>query len=148
MSSWSTRFVTKRLDEAILRGQKILKEDARKRYQEAADDVADEWGGKISASGRGGSHNSAMANINSQVTSPKAGGFFVRVGWFDPPGLQAEDGKTSWFVYQDTGYQMFGGPHHIPGLLLQVDMRQKLELKMREANEDIAAKVEAQFRGL
>lgn len=145
-SGISVRFVTKRIDAAVLQGQRILTQDARDEYQEAADTAAEWWGSRIRSSGRGGSWNAQMSDINAQVTTPKSGGFFVRVGWFNPSGPQAEDGKTSWFVYQDTGYDLFGqGKHFIPGLLLQLDARQQLELEMFKANERIARRVEAVF---
>lgn len=147
MSGMTTRFFTKRVTDAVVAGQRVLTSEAQSEYQKAADDVAEWWGGRIRASGRGGSHNAAMSNINAKVTQPKAGGFFVRVGWFDPSGPIAEDGKTSWFVYQDTGYDLFGrGNTFIPGLMLQLDARQRLEVAMRDANERIANKVEREFR--
>lgn len=149
MSKWSTRFVAKRIDEAVLAGQKELKTGARKEYQEAAEKVADQWSARIKASGRGGSQwNPKMANINAKVTMPKAGGFFVRIGWFDPDGPLAEDGKTSWFVYQDTGYHLFGTSTEIPGLMIQQDMRHLIEVEMRDASDRIARRVEGHFRGL
>lgn len=146
--SISVQFVTKRIDAAVLRGQKELTDGARKEYQEAAEEAAEWWGDRIRASGRGGQWNAQMSNINSQVTSPKSGGFFIRVGWFNPAGPRAEDNRTSWFVYQDTGYDLFGrGSTFIPGLMLQIDARQRLENEMRKANERIADRVEAAFRG-
>lgn len=145
--SISVQFFTKRIDAAVLQGKKELTEVARKEYQKAAEEAADWWGSRVRASGRGGGWNAQMSNINAKVTMPRAGGFFVRVGWFDPSGPRAEDGRTSWFVYHDTGYDMFGrGSTFIPGLMLQLDARQRLEKEMRAANERIAARVEAAFR--
>lgn len=145
MSAWSTRFFTKRIEDGLLAGQDILRKDAQEEYAEAAEKVADEWGNRIRASGRGGSHNAEMSNINHQVTQPRSGAFFVRVGWFDPAGPMAADGKTSWFVYHDTGYRAFGKTW-VPGLMIQLDMRQKLELEIREANERLAGKVTKAIR--
>lgn len=145
--SVSVRFFTKRIDAAVLQGKKELTLGARREYQEAAEEAAEWWGGRVRASGRGGRWNAQMSNINAQVTTPKAGGFFIRVGWFNPSGPMAEDGRTSWFVYQDTGYDLFGrGSTFIPGLMLQLDARQRLETEMRKANERIAERVEAAFR--
>lgn len=146
MSAWSTRFFVKRLGGAIAAGQDVLTKDAGPEYEKAAGEVAEEWSRRIASSGRGGSNNGLMADINHKVTQPKSGGYFVRIGWFDPAGLPAKDGKTSWFVYQDVGYRAFGNRAFVPGLLIQQDMRQKLEVKMLQANTRIASKVKSRIR--
>lgn len=141
----TTRFFTARIDQATLRSQKILTEDARSEYLDEMREVSEWWGGKIRASGRGGSHNGQMSNIETQISSTGSGKFFMRVGWLGSPP-QAADGKTTWFVYQDTGYHMFGGPHFVPGLMLQIDARQRLTEGVRDANKRLAARVEREWR--
>lgn len=141
--SWSVRYTTKRITDAIDNAIGVL-ENSKAEYQEAADEVAGWWGGKIRASGRGGSHNSQMADIQTQVTTPKRGGYFIRMGWLSG-APQAADGKTSWFVYQDSGYRLFGGSHLVPGLMLQIDARQRLEVAIFKANERIARKAEREI---
>lgn len=141
----TTRFFTARVDQAALRSQKILTDDARSEYLAEMRDVAEWWGGKIRASGRGGSHNAQMSNIETAITTTGSGKFFMRVGWLGSPPMAA-DGKTTWFVYQDTGYHMFGGSHFVPGLMLQLDARQRLAEGIRDANKRLAARVEREWR--
>lgn len=143
MVRFSTQYTTKRITDAIGGAIQVL-ESSTDEYKEAAETVADWWGGRIRASGRGGSHNAQMANIESQVTTPRRGGYFIRVGWLSGPP-RAADGKTSWFVYQDTGYHMFGGSHFVPGLMLQIDARQRLEVEIFKANERIARRAEREI---
>lgn len=145
MPTWSTRFAAKRITDKIHAGIDVLQGDVIKaEYTQAAGDVAEWWSRGIARSGRGGSHNRQMASIESRVTK-SATGWNIRVGWLGSPPM-AEDGRTTWFVYQDTGYQLFGGSRFIPGLLLQIDARQRLEIGIRDANERIALKVERAIR--
>lgn len=142
----STRFFTKRIDEFFDEADEALTTYAAKQYQEAADETAEWWSNRIRASGRGGRHNSDMANIEAAVTQPKKGGFFVRVGWLNgaPP---AEDGRTTWYVYQDTGYDPFGmirkgyNAQRVPGLFIQQDARDRLKANMQQANTRILHKI-------
>lgn len=142
----TTRFFTQRLKGFEATATNILMKDAQQEYQRAADDAAEYWSGRI-PSGRGGSWNSQMKDVTGSVTMPKAGGFFVRVGWLNNPP-QAKDEKTSWFVYHDTGYRMYGGSHWVAGLMIQQDARARLVENLRDANDRIAAKVEAAARRL
>lgn len=143
MVTWSTRYATKRITDGINGAIKVL-ESSRQEYEEAAEEVADWWGSRIRSSGRGSQWNPQMSNIQSQVTTPKRGGYFIRVGWLSGAPM-AKDGRTSWFVYQDTGYHMFGGERWIPGLMLQLDARQRLEVEIFKANERIARKAEREI---
>lgn len=143
MVQFSTRYTTKRITDGINGAIKVL-ESSRQEFQDAADDVADWWGAGIRSSGRGGSHNGQMANIQTQVTTPRAGGYFIRVGWLSG-APQAADGATTWFVYQDTGYRLFGGSHIVPGLMLQIDARQRLEIAIFKASERIARRAEREI---
>lgn len=143
---WSTRFFTGRLDRFFDEADEALTTYAQQQYEEAAQDAADWWGRAIASSGRGGSHNSQMANVQARVTQPRSGGFFVRVGWLEGAPM-AEDGRTSWFVYQDAGYDPFGmiakgyNAQRVPGLLLQIDARTRLVENLFDANERIVARV-------
>lgn len=141
----TTRFFTARVDQAVLRSQKILTDDARKEYLHEMSEVAEWWGNKIRASGRGGSHNAQMSRIETAMSATGSGKFFMRVGWLGSPP-QAADGKTTWFVYQDTGYSMFGRGPFIPGLMLQIDARTRLTEGIRDANKRLAARVEREWR--
>lgn len=142
--TWSTRFVTQRLLTAIDRGEKVLLNRAEDVYQDAADEVAADWADKVRSSGR--APGKKMDNITGRVTRPRRGGFFVRVGWLNNPPM-AEDGKTSWFVYQDVGYNLFGrGTRFIPGLMLQMEARARLREQMQDANAVIARMVENEIR--
>ncbi len=119
MGGMTTKFFTARLRGFEKSATDTLTKDAQAEYQKAADDTAEYWSNRIPA-GRGGSWNSQMKDIDGVVSMPKAGGFFVRVGWLNNPPM-AEDGKVTWFIYHDTGYHFY-------------------------ANDRIAAKVEAAAR--
>lgn len=138
----STRFFTARFDTFFKEADKVLTEQAAVLFTEAAERVAEQWGARVKASGRGGSHNADMANIKAKVTQPKKGGFFVRIGWLNSPPAAA-DGKTSWYVYQDAGYDPFGmigkgiPAARVPGLFAQMDARQNASRYFEEAVDDI-----------
>lgn len=142
--SWSTKFATARLNSMFDEMEEALTDRAQGRYQKAADDAADWWGGRIASSGRASGHG--MENVQGRVTQPRSGGFFVRMGWLGS-APRAADGKTTWFVYQDTGYDPFGmvrkgfNARMVPGLMLQVDARQLLAENLRDANRLIARDV-------
>lgn len=144
MVQYSTRFISKRITDKIEAGINVLQRDAQAEYTQAAGDVADWWSRGILRSGRGGSHNRQMASIESRV-SKTGKGWSIRVGWLGSPPMAA-DGRTSWFVYQDTGYNAFGRGPFIPGLLLQIDARQRLEIGIRDANERLANRVKREIR--
>lgn len=130
---------------------KELTTKAQKQFEKEAEDVAEWWSGRIKASGRGGRHNSEMANVRAAVTQPRSGGFFVRMGWLDSPP-RAADGSTTWFVYQDQGYDPFGmirkgyNASMVPGLMLQMDARRMLAEGMRDASSRVARNVRAAVR--
>lgn len=147
----TTRFFTQRLDKQFDRADQALTGYALKQFQEAADKSAQVWSKAIKASGRGGSHNSEMANIQAKVTQPKRGGFFVRIGWLSG-APQAADGKTTWYVYQDAGYDPFGmiargiPASRVPGLFAQIDAREKSKNYFEDAADAIKAEVARAFR--
>lgn len=140
MVQFSTRFIAKRITDNIQAGINVLERDIQPEYTKAAGEVAEWWSRGILRSGRGGSHNAAMARIESQVNKTGSG-WSVRVGWLGSPPMAA-DGKTSWYVYHDRGYNAFGRGTYVPGLFLQLDARQRLEIGLRDANERIVRKVE------
>lgn len=144
MVTVSARFISKRITDSIEAGINVLENDSKKEYTQAAGEVAEWWSKGISRSGRGGSHNRQMASISSAVNG-SGGRFNIRVGWLGSPPMAA-DGKTSWFVYQDTGYHLFGGSRFISGLMLQIDARQRLEVAIRDANERLVAKTHRAIR--
>lgn len=147
----STQFFTARLNGFYDEANKALTTEAAKEFQEAADQVAEEWSKRVKASGRGGSHNSEMADIKAKVTQPKKGGFFVRIGWLDSPP-KAADGKTSWFVYQDAGYDPFGmiargiPASRVPGIFAQMDARARANRLFEQAVDNIKGRVTAAAR--
>jgi hypothetical protein len=149
MNGWSTRFVTSRLDNFIQAGEHAVTTYAQEQYQEAADEAAEWWAGKVRASGR--APGKGMDDIDGRVTQPRRGGFFVRMGWLNGPPL-AEDGKTTWFVYQDVGYDPFGmirkgyNARRIPGLMLQLDARRMLQDGLYQANMRVVRRVNAAAR--
>lgn len=151
MAGWSTRFATAKLAKFFDDAENIATDRALVLYQEAADEAAEWWGNRIRSSGRGGSHNAEMAAVEGRVTQPRRGGFFFRVGWLNHPPM-AEDGRTSWFVYQDSGYDPFGmvrkgyAATPVPGLLLQIDARRMLQEGIRDANDKIASEIAAAAR--
>lgn len=146
MAGWSTRFATQKIDKFFDEANDIATNRAQVLYTQAVEDVAEWWGDRIAASGRGGDHNAEMAGIEGRVTQPRKGGFFFRVGWLNHPPMAA-DGRTSWFVYQDVGYDPFGmakkgyGASRVPGLLLQLDARSRLQESIRDANAQIGREI-------
>lgn len=144
MVTVSARFISKRITDSIEAGINVLEKESKKEYVQAAGEVAEWWSKGILRSGRGGSHNRQMASISSAVNGG-GGRFSIRVGWLGSPPMAA-DGKTSWFVYNDTGYRLFGGSRFISGLMLQIDARQRLEVAIRDANERLAAKTHRAIR--
>lgn len=144
MPTYTTRFIAKRITDKIEAGINVLERDAKVEYQHAAGDVAEWWSKGILRSGRGGQHNAAMASIESSVNKTGSG-WSIRVGWLGSPPMAA-DGRTTWYAYQDSGYNAFGRGPFIPGLLLQIDARQRLEIGLRDANERLAMKVKREIR--
>lgn len=143
MAGWSTRFATAKLAKFFDDAENIATDRALVLYQEAADEAAEWWSGQIVAKRRAEGHG--MERVRGAVTQPRRGGFFFRVGWLDG-SPKAADGRTSWFVYQDAGYHLFGGPTEIPGLLLQIDARRMLQEGIRDANDKIAREIAAAAR--
>lgn len=144
---WSTKFFTGRVKAFELEARGILTEDAEREYTKAATEVAEWWSKGIRSSGRGGaSWNSQMADVKGKATQPRSGGFFVRVGWIDGSPPRAADGSATWFVYQDSGYRFFGGPHWVQGLGLQIQARSKLGDAIHDANKKLADKVKRAAR--
>lgn len=141
---WSTRFATQKLEKFFDDAEEIATDRALTYYTEAVEDVAEWWSRSISASGRAPGHG--MENIEGRVTQPRKGGFFFRLGWLNHPPM-AEDGKTSWFVYQDVGYDPFGmirkgyAATPVPGLLLQIEARRRLQEGVRDANDKIMREI-------
>ena len=134
--AWSTRFATQRLLKGVELARNVIENEAPQIFQEAGDEAADWWANRVKASGR--APGKGMDNITARVTQPRSGGFFVRMGWLDNPPLAA-DGKTTWFVYQDVGYNLFGrGTTYIQGLMLQTDARSRLTENKHEAAAEVA----------
>ena len=144
MAGWSTRFATAKIGKFFDEADAIANDRALVLYQEAAEHAAEWWSGKITSSGRAPGHG--MENVEAKVTQPRKGGFFFRVGWLNHPPM-ASDGKTSWFVYQDAGYDPFGmitkgySATRVPGLLLQIDARRMLQDGIHDANDQIAREI-------
>jgi hypothetical protein len=148
--TWSTRFATASLEKFISEGEKAVTTYAQQQYAEAAQVAADWWSGKIPA-GRGGSHAAEMKNITQRVTATRSARFFVRMGWLNHPPV-AEDGKTSWFVYHDVGYDPFGmvkkgyATQRVAGLFLQIEARRIMRDELHKANDRVIRAVNAAAR--
>lgn len=132
-----------KINQALEAGLAELTEGGRDELQKAADKVADKWSDEIPA-GRGGSWNDWMKDIQGRVTITGKSNFFVRLGWLDG-GPPAKDGSGTWFIYHDTGYQMFGGPHFVSGLNNYLKMRSMLLDEMDAASDRIARRVEREI---
>lgn len=138
---WSTRFVTKRIQGDLLHAAAIINRRVDSEARTIASQEADRWSNKVRASGRGGRWNAQMARIETAFTKPKSGALFVRMGWLGNPPM-AEDGKTTWFVYWDTGFNMFGRGPVMPGIMAQMDARRNLTRRFNELARDIADEAE------
>ena len=141
MAVWSVRFRTERITAELVNAAREMGRDIDREARQITREVGDKWSNKIRRSGRGGRWNAQMARIESSVTNPKSGALFVRLGWLGGPP-EAEDEKTTWFVYQDTGYNAFGRGPFIPGIMAQEDARREMNLRFKEMREDIVRQTE------
>lgn len=132
-------FIAKKIDAFVDAATKEVTDGALIEFQKAADKVASDWSDAI-PSGRGGRENARMKDITAKVTQPKAGGFFVRMGWLNGSPM-AEDGKQTWFIYHDTGYHAFGKTW-VGGIGVYLSQRSRLLDEMDAAKARIIRKVE------
>lgn len=144
--AWSTRFVAKRLTAQIREAAKVIERDLPREAKAIASEEADKWSNRIRASGRGGRWNAQMSRIETSFTNPASGALFIRMGWLGSPP-EAADGKTTWFVYQDTGYNAFGRGTHVPGIMAQMDARRNMTRRMNELARDVAKSAEQKIGG-
>lgn len=113
--------------------------------QEASDKVAEEWSDAI-PNGRGGSYNAEMKNIQAAVTQPRRGGFFIRMGWLDG-GPPAADGRSTWFIYHDTGYHFYGTGHWVGGLGQFLKRQSQLMDEIEQVKWNVQDRMTAYFKG-
>lgn len=144
--TWSTRFVARRITQKLQQAATQISRDVDVEGRAIASEEADNWSNKIRASGRGGRWNAQMARIETAFTHPKSGALFVRMGWLGNPPM-AEDGKTTWFVYWDTGFNMFGRGPVMPGIMAQMDARRNLTRRFNELARDIVDEAERTIGG-
>lgn len=145
----STRYLTRRMDAKLRTAAKIVERDLPREAKAIASEEGDKWSNKIRASGRGGRWNAQMSRIESSFTTPKSGSLSVRMGWLGTPP-PAEDGKTTWFVYWDRGFQLFGRPgpeNAMPGIMAQLDARRNLTRRFNDLAKDIVVDVERTIGG-
>ena len=143
----SVRFVTKRFTSTLQDVARSIERDLESEGRQIASSVADKWSNKVRASGRGGRWNAQMSRIETSFTHPKSGALFVRMGWLGNPPM-AEDGKTTWFVYWDTGFNMFGRGPVMPGIMAQMDARRELTRRFNDLARDIVDDAEKRLGGL
>lgn len=146
MAAWSTRFLTRNLTAKLREAAKAIERDLPREAKAITSEEADKWSNRIKASGRGGSWNAQMSRIETSFGTPKSGALFIRMGWLGSPP-QAADGKTTWFVYQDTGYNAFGRGPQIPGIMAQMDARRNMTRRLNELARDIADEAERRIGG-
>lgn len=142
----STRYLTQRIGAKVKAAALVIERDLPAEARSIASEVSDKWSNKVRASGRGGRWNAQMSRIETSFGTPKSGALFVRMGWLGSPP-QAADGKTSWFVYQDRGYNAFGRGTHVPGIMAQMDARRDLTRRMNDLARDIVDEVENKWGG-
>lgn len=143
----SVRFLTKRYTSGLMDVARSIDRDIEVEGKAIASEVADRWSNKVRSSGRGGRHNAQMARIETAFTRPKSGALFVRMGWLGNPPM-AEDGRTTWFAYWDSGFNMFGRGPFMPGIMAQMDARRDLTRKMNELARDIVDDAERRIGAL
>jgi len=129
------------MDRNLRAAALVVERDLPREGKAIASEVADKWSNKIRSSGRGGRWNAQMSRIETAFTTPASGALFVRMGWLGSPP-EAKDGKTTWFVYQDVGYNAFGRGTHVPGLMAQMDARRDLTRRFNDLARDIVDDVE------
>ena len=136
-------YAAQRIRGRLASAPKVMLDGIQEELQEAGDRIAGEWGDAVSASGRGGANwNKEMSNVTAQVTQPKSGGFFLRLGWLNGGPAPVGGGASTWFVYHDTGYLAFGRGPRVSGLGQFLKRRSE----MLDAADAIAGKVEARLR--
>lgn len=144
--TWSTRFVVRRIHGKLQDAATSINRSVEVEGRAIASEEADRWSNKVRASGRGGSHNAQMSRIETAFSHPKSGALFVRMGWLGNPPMAA-DGKTSWFVYWDTGFNLFGRGQMMPGIMAQMDARRSLTRRFNELARDIVDEAERKLGG-
>lgn len=138
---WSTRFTTRSFSQKLDAAARSINRSLEVEGKQIASEEADRWSNKVRASGRGGSWNAQMSRIETSFTHPKSGSLFVRMGWLGNPP-EAADGKTTWFVYWDTGFNLFGRGTMMPGIMAQMDARRNLTRRFNELARDIVDETE------
>ena len=144
--TWSTRYTTRRIQSKLLKVASDINRSVEVEGRAIASEEADKWSNKVRASGRGGSHNAQMSRIETSFTHPKSGSLFVRMGWLGNPPMAA-DGKTTWFVYWDTGFNLFGRGQMMPGIMAQMDARRNLTRRFNDLARDIVDDAERTLGG-
>lgn len=134
-------YTAQRLLGRIDGAPQVLLDETEKQLQKVGDNVAQEWSDAIPA-GRGGSHNSQMKDITAQVTQPRSGGFFLRMGWLNGGPPPVGGGASTWFVYHDTGYLAFNRGPRVEGL----GQFLKRRAQVLDASERIKSRVEVKLQ--
>lgn len=143
---WSTRFVARRITSKLQQAAAEIERSVDVEGRAIASEVADRWSNKVRASGRGGHWNAQMSRIETAFSHPKSGALFVRMGWLGNPPMAA-DGKTTWFVYWDTGFMLFGRGPMMPGIMAQMDARRELTRRFNTLARDIVDEAERRIGG-
>jgi hypothetical protein len=144
--TWTTRFVARRIPQKLQQVAAQINRSIDTEGRVIASEEADRWSNKVKASGRGGRWNAQMARIETSFSHPKSGALFVRMGWLGNPPM-AEDGKTTWFAYWDSGFTLFGKGPYMPGIMAQMDARRNLTRRFNELARDIVDEAERTLGG-
>lgn len=125
----TTRWNVDRLSRKVSRALAVATGGEFQRdLERVAEEVAEDTSDRIAASGRGGSHNSDFANIETRVFRAQSGRYNILVGWLNPPAGAEEKGGGGrlWYQYQDSGFRLFGGDQWINGVGATLDQRERL----------------------
>lgn len=146
----SVRFNTVRMDQKISRALSVVAggDGILQRYDQAADEANKIVSQRITASGRGGEHNSEFAHQDKRVFRARSDRINISVGWLNPSAHAHERGSGGklWYQYQDSGFFMFGGERWIDGVGATIDRRENLIDRIYEINREYLADIERAFR--
>lgn len=132
-------FGVKRLSSRLAQAPAKFIEIARDEIREAGDQVAKDWSDAI-PEGRGGGWNAQMKNIQAQATTPGGTSVYVRMGWL-AGGPQAANGSGTWFIYHDTGYNMFNSGYFVSGLGQYLKRQSQLADEIDKAQERMETRI-------
>lgn len=106
-------------------------------YERELQPIANDISSKIRASGRGGEHNAEFAKQDIKVFRALSGRYNIQFGWLNTSAHAKERGSGGrlWYQYQDSGFQLFGGPNYQAGVMAAIDRRERVIDAIENVNQ-------------